>query len=177
MTNAGFDERTGIPSEIKELSFDEKRRELLKLFLDKVYSLDEKELTLNLISHKKYLENRKNGGTELEVRSGDIVYIDFHEAYNYECGYAHLALVLKVSGYKAFIVPLTSNKNACEKATTEDSERFYYLGKRCSSKESCAFLNDARWINLARVNRVIEQYAVRPYELHKIKERIFELIL
>ena len=177
MINTGYDKRVGFPETIKELSIDERRKKFLEIMVNKVYELDERELTLDLISQENYKLKREEGGCEEEIREGDIIYVDFHEAYNYECGYMHLAFVLKIQGFKAFIVPMTSNKDTCFEAMMGRKLSLYYLGGKDNLQESAVFLNDARWINLARTVKIIKR---NPYGFRKTKEiksRVIDLIL
>ena len=79
------------------------------------------------------------------LRKGDICYIDFGQAYVMEIGYLHFGLILAFCHQKAFVVPMTGK---CR----EDKEYIFPLGQISGLyKESYLFLNDAKWINTARI--------------------------
>lgn len=91
----------------------------------------------------------------VEVKVGDICFVDFGHSYINEVAYQHCALIVSMFNYKAFVIPMTSNlktlaaaKNICE----DGKEHLYYIGKiEGLNKPSVLFLNDAQYINTARI--------------------------
>lgn len=93
----------------------------------------------------------------LRVKPGDIVYCDFGQAYINEAGFQHFGLVLKLFSYKAFVIPMSSNTQTIKKAKNypqaiDHKEHLYYIGMpEGLNKPSVLFLNDAKFINTARI--------------------------
>ena len=94
--------------------------------------------------------------TGVDIRVGDICYIDFGETRLYEVGYQHMGLVLSIMNRKIFVVPFTGNQLKFVEAQSIDNP----IGKslliqipklKGLTKKSVAIINDAKWINSARV--------------------------
>lgn len=138
--------------------------EYLDVFRTYLYSLSMHEIRRECISGLNRIE-RKDAISSLEldirIRVGDIVYVDFGQAYLNESGFQHFGLVLALFSYKAFVIPMSSNyktmKNAPNYPGVMDSKNhLYYIGKpEGMHKESVLFLNDAKFINTARIINVI----------------------
>lgn len=89
---------------------------------------------------------------DLSIRCGDICYVDFGVGYINECSYQHFGIVLSIVNHKAYILPMTSNPRAVEQAKNNEKKHLYYIGKPDGlHKETCAFVNDGRYINTARI--------------------------
>lgn len=118
----------------------------------------------------------------IHVRVGDVVYMDFGQAYLNEMGYQHFALVIALCEKKALVVPMTSNIKTCENAY--DSE--HLKGKKnlyCYpgiieglNKKSVLFLNDMKFINTARIIDVKGHINVKSNDFIKIKARILRMV-
>lgn len=119
--------------------------ELLEINADKVLS--------KLISKKNYIDRKNISNCDelgVNIRVGDICYIDYGEAYIYETGFQHFGLILNIFHNKAFVVPMSGNYNEYIKANSK--KHLMRLGKlKGMNKESFLFLNDAKWINTARI--------------------------
>ena len=122
-------------------------------------SLSLKEVIHRMISEENY-RNRSKACTCDElgvwVRIGDVCFIDFGNAYIKEAGYQHFGLVLNIVGGKALVVPMTSNPITYQNAKNIDiktgKEHLYAIGKVPGlNKRSVLFLNDAKFINSARI--------------------------
>lgn len=93
----------------------------------------------------------------LYVKPGDIVYVDFGQAYLNETGFQHFGLILAMFQYKAFVVPMSSNHQTVMKAPnyhngTDSRQHLFYIGQpEGMHRESVLFLNDAKFINTARI--------------------------
>lgn len=96
----------------------------------------------------------------LRVDVGDIIFCDFGQAYLNEAGFQHFGLVLKLFNYKAFVVPMSSNKATVHKAknhpqVSDPKEHLFYIGMpQGLNRPSVLFLNDAKFINTARIIEV-----------------------
>lgn len=92
-----------------------------------------------------------------KVNKGDICYIDYGKAYITEAGFQHFGLVLGICNSKAFVIPMSSNKSMyyqsyCKKTFPQGKKHLYRLPDlEGLNKKSVLFLNDAKYINTARV--------------------------
>ena len=94
-------------------------------------------------------------GVNLSVKKGDIVYMEFGQAFLNEAGFQHFGLVMGLWNRKAFIIPMTSNKNSFKSAVNVSENgrnHLYYIGYVDGlSDHSTLFLNDAKMLNTSRV--------------------------
>lgn len=89
---------------------------------------------------------------QMNVRVGDICYTDFGIGYINECSYQHFGLILNIVNNKAYVIPMTSNRKTVQQAKTGNREHLYYIGQPHGlNRETCAFINDGRYINTARI--------------------------
>lgn len=94
----------------------------------------------------------------LKIKVGDVCFVDFGHGYINECAYQHFALVVKLYRGKAFVVPMTSNPRTVALAKSKKRSHLFYMGHlQGLDKETCVFINDARFINTARVISVNAQ--------------------
>ena len=137
-------------------------------------SISYRESVQRLISEKNYNVRRNIQSSKamgLQVYPGDICYIDFGQAYLYEAGYQHFGLVLSIVHYKALVIPMTSNPQTYQKAFGKDGTYLYPLGKiEGRNRESVLFLNDAKFINTARIIDVKAHLDVAGPKFKAIKE-------
>lgn len=113
----------------------------------------------------------------LNIRVGDICYIDFGEAYIHEIGYQHFGLIVSMFHSKAFVVPMSGNHTAFLQAYSKDNPKgkrhLMRLGKiKGMNKESVLFINDAKWINTARIIDVKSHLDKNSELFLEIKERV-----
>ena len=95
---------------------------------------------------RKQAYNYKEILPQIRIRKGDICFIDFGQAYLMEIGYQHFGLILAFKHHKALVVPMTG------KPIRKMKSHLFALGEIPGLyKESCLFLNDAKWINTARI--------------------------
>ena len=117
------------------------------------------------------------GELGVDIRVGDICYIDFGEAYIAEIGYQHFGLIITIFHNKAFVVPMSGNHTAYLQAYSKENPKgkrhLMRLGKiKGMNKESVLFINDAKWINTARIIDV-KAHLRRDSELFReIKDRV-----
>ena len=117
-------------------------------------SLSVKEAIPRLVSEQNLRERRHAGSCGelgVDIRVGDICYIDFGEAYISEIGYLQ----------------------AYSKENPKGKRHLMRLGKiKGMNKESVLFINDAKWINTARIIDV-KAHLRRDSELFReIKDRV-----
>lgn len=129
---------------------------------------------LNLRSRRK-AENCKAFG--VDIRVGDICYIDFGEAYVAEIGFQHFGILITLFHNKAFVVPMSGNHGAYIQAYSKDNPKgkrhLMRLGKiKGMNKESVLFINDAKWINTARIIDVKAHLDRNSNLFCEIKERV-----
>ena len=116
------------------------------------------------------------------VKVGDICFTDFGLAYLSEVGYQHFGLVLAMKNGKIFVVPMSGNSSAYHRAYDPVS----HMGKRHLmrlpeieglNKASVLFLNDAKWINSARVIDVKAHIDPNSHLFDKIKKCVMQMML
>lgn len=143
-------------------------------------ALDVRDALPRFISEYNLRQRRNaNNCAELgvDIRVGDICYIDFGEAYINEIGFQHFGLLVTLFHNKAFVVPMSGNHTAYvqaySKENTKGKRHLMRLGKiKGMNKESVLFINDAKWINTARIIDV-KAHLDRNSDLFKeIKERV-----
>lgn len=133
------------------------------------------------ISAMNYIRRRDLMGAEdvhIKVKEGDICYLDFGKAYRLECAYQHLGLVLTILCGKIFVIPMTSNKTTVEKSLTKRKKHLYYIGQLPGMrKPSCLFLNDAKFLNPARIISKVSYLSVNSQLFRELKEYYSQLFL
>ncbi len=105
-----------------------------------------------LISEQNYTQRSQHTGCKslgVRIRVGDICFIDFGKAYLNEAGFQHFGFILTIKNHKALVIPMTSHRN---KKSELEKNHLFYIGKiEGMAKDSTLFLNDARFINTARI--------------------------
>lgn len=148
---------------------------------DEYAQISYKEGVQRLISEKNYNIRRNIASSKsmgLSIRPGDVCYTDFGQAYLYEAGYQHFGLVIAIVHFKALIIPMTSNPQTYRKAFTNEGTYLFPLGTiEGLYKESVLFLNDAKFINTARIIDVKAHIPVDSEMFLKIKSKLKNLIL
>ncbi|MCI5773613.1 MAG: hypothetical protein MR210_03520 [Erysipelotrichaceae bacterium] len=122
--------------------------------------IDQKNVDYNMISEANWLLRKDGISCEkfgINVEVGNICFIDFGQAYLNEIGYQHFGLVMSFCQKKALIVPMTSNmiqyQNAYDPLVNPRGKKnLFRLGLiKGMNKPSVLFLNDAKYINTARI--------------------------
>jgi hypothetical protein len=107
------------------------------------------------------------------LKIGDVCYIDYGPMYRYEAGYQHFGIILKLSHYKAFVVPLTSNTQPHH----IDKDHVFKLGPiQGLTKHSICFLNDAKFINTSRIIDVYGHLSMSDERFLQLRRKVFETI-
>lgn len=122
-------------------------------------SLSVKEAVARLVSDQNLRDRRNAKSCEdlgVRIRVGDICYVDFGDAYINEIGYQHFAIIIAIYHNKAFVIPMSGNEERYAKAYHEKNmagkKHLMQLGKiKGMNKKSVLFLNDAKFINTARI--------------------------
>ena len=133
----------------------------LRQYLLSLHKYEAKRQTLSGLNWLARKHLTSSLAFDLRLRKGDICFIDFGKAYINEAGYQHFGLVLSIVNYKAFVIPMSSNSNTISKASNVVYEgpaknHLYFIGKLDGmNRPSVLFLNDAKYINTARVIEVI----------------------
>ncbi len=121
---------------------------------------DEKLLEACMLSEANWLIRSRHDSClsfGIEVKKGDIAYIDFGQAYLHEAGFQHFGLVMNVWQNKALVIPMTSNKQQYYSAydpidNPTGKSHLMRIGKiEGLTKPSVLFLNDSKYINSARI--------------------------
>lgn len=147
-------------------------------------NLDMNEVNSILLSESNYRSRREMNFADesgVWVRVGDICFTDFGKAYKYESGYQHFCLILKIVNDKALVIPMTSNQNTYIKARNisfDGSENLFALPKiKGLNKLSALFLNDAKFINTARIIDVKAHINPHSELFNKIRKAYINIVL
>lgn len=142
--------------------------------------LPTKDVLVRFISEKNYRDRYLCNSCEelgVRIRIGDICFIDFGMSYLNEAGFQHFGLILSFYNSKAFVVPMSSNHISYRQAYSvhnpNGKKHLMRLGKIDGmNKESVLFLNDAKWINTARIIDVKAHLDKNSDLFNEIKERV-----
>lgn len=144
-------------------------------------ALEVREALPRLVSEQNLRERRhvmNCGELGVDIRVGDICYIDYGgDSYVNEIGYQHFGLLMTLYHNKAFVVPMSGNRAAYMQAYSRDNPKgkrhLMRLGKiKGMNKDSVLFINDAKWINTARIIDVKAHLDRTSPLFHEIKERV-----
>ena len=145
--------------------------------------LPNKRLTMECLSALNRIEKETTNNcviSQTQLKVGDVCFIDFGHAYMYEAGYQHFGIIIKISHYKIFVVPMTSNQQTqrqLKEGHDKEQSHVFDLGWIAGlTKQSVCFLNDAKFINAARVIDVKGFLPPESYIFRKLKKRLFETI-
>lgn len=133
-----------------------------------------------LISAQNLKERRNLTSCEalgVHIRIGDICFIDFGDAYLQEIGYQHFGLITAMYHGKAFVIPMSGNYSAYLQAYSKQNpagkQHLMQLGKVPGmNKPSVLFINDAKWINTARIIDVKAHLSKDSDLFKEIKDRV-----
>lgn len=119
----------------------------------------------------------------IRVEVGDIVYMDYGQAYLNEMGYQHFGLVLAICEKKALVVPMTSNAktyaNAYDPEENPKGKKNLFglpgiIDGLC--KKSVLFLNDMKFVNTARIIEKKAHIDAKSATFRKIQLRIMMIL-
>lgn len=173
--------------------FNEKELTILKRIIeDYTYGLKQDLLEENPSVARNILLSEYNYKTRgnlkscklygMTIEEGDIVYVDYGKAYTLEMGYQHFGVVIRVFNAKALIIPMTSNMEAYHNAydemiNPEGLTHLMKIGKQQGCfKYSVLYLNDAKFINTARIINIKGHIDTKSLLFKKIVERLTQII-
>ena len=163
----------------KNIVLKNQKLEILKEQAEKeennlLVSLSDNEIFDYMVSKLNYCRRKMMGSCQdfnVNIRCGDICFIDFGNSYLYEIGYLHFGLILSMQRGKVFVVPITGSNTK----VSGNKEHIMQLGKiEGMSKISACYLNDAKWINSSRIIDVKAHIPVDSELYLSIKQRIHE---
>lgn len=173
----------------KELSLPYERKQQWQCYLNYRKAVYQEILSshshVNLLSELNWmLRSQMPSGESLgiRVRSGDICYFDFGQAFLYETGYQHFGIIMSICHYKALVVPMTSNRGQYQSAYDPFENpngkihlmRFGKVGSM--NKDSVLFLNDMKYLNTARVIDIKGHLDIHSPLFHKIQQRLMKVM-
>lgn len=147
--------------------------------------LDRKNVEVNMISEANWILRKDGLSCEkfgINVQVGSICYIDFGPAYLNEIGYQHFGLIMSFCQKKALIVPMTSNmvqyQNAYDPVDNPNGKKnLFRIGMVDGmNKPSVLFLNDAKYINTARIIDVKAYINPHSRMFRAIQQRLFAIM-
>ena len=167
----------------KNLTKEEKINRVLNAIEQEYHAMPEKLLESTLTSEMNHMLRRGHMTCDdfgIACRVGDVLYIDFGTAYLNEAGFQHFGLVVNIKNGKPFVVPMTSNPATYAQAYDEVSnpngkKHLMRIGLiNGLVRESVLFLNDAKFINSARI--IDKKAYISPYSplFRKIKNRLMD---
>lgn len=152
--------------------------------IEEIQKLSEGKMISRITSEANWLVRSKYASCVelgIHIRIGDICFVDFgDEAYLYESGYQHFAVILSFCHGKAFVIPMTSNPMMVHQAydeqkTPEGKKHLMRIGLiEGMTKESVLFLNDGKFINTARIIDVKANINKNSELFQEIKKRLKE---
>ena len=127
---------------------------------EQIQNLSVKEAAVRMISEQNWQDRSQMKSCEqvgINVEIGDICFIEFGRAFVYEAGYQHFGLVVSKCNGKALVIPMTSNTSTYEQAydiemNPNGKRHLMKIGQIIGlHRPSVLFLNDAKYINTARI--------------------------
>lgn len=155
----------------------------LRMHLLSLNTNEAKRQTLSGLNWLVRKDLRSSWDNDMNLKIGDICFIDFGKAYINEAGYQHFGLIVAITNYKIFVIPMSSNPQTIRKAPNVIHEgpskrHLYYLGMlEGMNRPSVLFLNDAKFINSVRVIDVIAHLSPRDELFKDIMRQFSENIL
>lgn len=147
--------------------------------------IDQKNVDYNMISEANWLLRKDGLSCEkfgINVEAGNICFIDFGQAYLNEIGYQHFGLIMSFCQKKALVIPMTSNAIQYEHAydpldNPQGKKNLFRLGTiNGMNKPSVLFLNDAKYINTARIIDVKANIDPRSILFKKIRKQLLAIM-
>ena len=141
-------------------------------------SMSENEIYDYMISKLNFCQRKQNISCRdagIDIKVGDICFIDYGMAYQWEIGYQHMGLILSIKNGKTFVVPISGSPRAVEKAKYR-SHLFELPKIACLNKRSVLYLNDAKWINSSRIIDIKAHLYPNGILFKKIKEAVIALV-
>lgn len=117
----------------------------------------------------------------IHIAEGDVCFLDFGDAFINEAGFQHFGVILKIFHGKAFVIPMSSNAATYAQAYQEETgcgkKHLMQIGLIPGLvKESVLFMNDAKFINTARIIEVKAHIDVNSELFLRIKTRLLHFL-
>ncbi|MFV0381131.1 MAG: hypothetical protein ACK5KR_02700 [Breznakia sp.] len=110
------------------------------------------------------------------IRIGDICFIDYGPNYINEAGFQHFGLILSIENAKVLVIPMTSNPKTHQEAL-QGRKHLFALGQIIGMhRNSTLFLNDAKFVNSARIIDVKANIPKQSKLFKKIKKKFYVLL-
>lgn len=163
--------------------FDDVLKKLLSNYERLIQERSLEEALCLMVSTQNYIERsqwKKN--PFINIRMGDICFIDYGSAYQLEAGYQHFGLVVSESHGKLFVVPMSSNpiiyKQAYDEIDHPSGKPHLHRLKKCCglNRDSTLYLNDAKFISQARVIDIVGHLSPIDIRFKKIQSRLFKTV-
>ncbi len=141
-----------------------------------------KDLLISEINYKERSQLKSCRSYEMTIRAGDICFIDYGKAYQLEAGYQHFGLVINIFYAKAFVIPMTSNYEVYKQAyhpvyNPEGMRNLMRIGRADGlNRYSVLYLNDAKFINTARIIDIKGHISVDDPLFYEASYRLIECI-
>ncbi|NLH63616.1 MAG: type II toxin-antitoxin system PemK/MazF family toxin [Erysipelotrichaceae bacterium] len=139
-----------------------------------------------MISEENWIDRGSMANGEeagIKVKTGDICWMDYGQAYLNEMGYQHFGLIITICMHKALVIPLTSNESAYNRAYDALDNPG---GNRCLMriglvaglrKSSTLYLNDMRFVNTARMFEVRAHLEEEDPLFLEVRDRLKEMLI
>ncbi len=135
---------------------------------------------MNFCNRHEFVGSRQCSG--IDVYPGSVCEFDFGDAYQHEIGHQHFAVIISINQNKALVVPMTSNPVQYERAydpilNPNGRKHLMRLGQpEGLNKKSVLFLNDAKYVNTARVISLNAQLDTSGKLFRTIVERLKDMM-
>lgn len=153
-------------------------RESLAREKEMLKELDPKEAYAYLVSKLNLCDRKQVANCQelgVYIHKGDICFVEYGSAYLCEIGYQHFGLILSIVHHKALIVPISGSASAYQNAAKK--KHMMRLGRVGGmNKVSVLYLNDAKWINTARIIDVKAHLDTDSALFQQIEMRIKEML-
>lgn len=151
---------------------------------DQYESLKAREALPLFLSELNYIQRKdKNSSLDMGVyvKVGDVCFIDFGEAYIQEIGYQHFGLIISIFRNKAFVVPMSGNEAIFDELQDPQGRKnrphlMPFEKIEGMNKNTILFLNDAKYINTARIIDVKAHLDPDSDRFSEIKEQLLDCI-
>ncbi|MBP3853543.1 MAG: hypothetical protein J6D18_03130 [Erysipelotrichaceae bacterium] len=153
-------------------------RETSQLEQDMLDTLNENEVYDYMVSKMNFCQRKQVISCQdmgVHIRIGDICFIDYGLAYLWEIGYQHFGLVLSMKNGKAFVVPVSGSARAFRQAAQKEHMMRLPL-IRGLNKPSVLYINDAKWINTARIIDVKAHIDAEGALFKSVKQQVQQMI-
>lgn len=117
----------------------------------------------------------------IRVEEGDVCFLDFGDAFINEAGFQHFGVIMRIIHGKALVIPMSSNAATYAQAYQEKTgcgkKHLMQIGLIPGLvRESVLFMNDAKFINTARIIEVKAHIDTESELFLNIKTRLLHFL-